>query len=393
MTRLRFKIRGEITTCLVVFPIESFSHGVRLFYKVRVNQQTEDEQFMAAYGKYTTTVIGSYSVPRWYETLEKQVEAGNLAKGDMEDAQYRATQAAILDQETAGIDIITGGEMHRRTNNRHAPPNAMLNFFWEKIPGFSRETRPKPITVKDPSVFHPAAICTGPIDYGDLGLVDEFQMVSEFAKKEVKITMTGPHMLAKVAWDEHYGDMGKMMQDLAKVMNRNFKELEKAGCKYIQIDEPLFAISDAPEVEEAVEAINLSTEGLKNVSVQVHICQGNYAVGPEYDGQIGHRYFDTGRYPAELICKINCDALLIEHDQTPKYEGLLGNKYLAVGAVDVQDFNVESAETIGERITKYSWLSPEQTLITSSCGMNHLPRHIAFGKLKAMAAAKKLLGA
>ena len=393
MTRLRFKIRGEITTCLVVFPIESFSHGVRLFYKVRVNQQTEDEQFMAAYGKYTTTVIGSYSVPRWYETLEKQVEAGNLAKGDMEDAQYRATQAAIVDQETAGIDIITGGEMHRRTNNRHAPPNAMLNFFWEKIPGFSRETRPKPITVKDPSVFHPAAICTGPIDYGDLGLVDEFQMVSEFAKKEVKITMTGPHMLAKVAWDEHYGDMGKMMQDLAKVMNRNFKELEKAGCKYIQIDEPLFAISDAPEVEEAVEAINLSTEGLKNVSVQVHICQGNYAVGPEYDGQIGHRYFDTGRYPAELICKINCDALLIEHDQTPKYEGLLGNKYLAVGAVDVQDFNVESAETIGERLTKYSWLSPEQTLITSSCGMNHLPRHIAFGKLKAMAAAKKLLGA
>ena len=393
MTRLRFKIRGEITTCLVVFPIESFSHGVRLFYKVRVNQQTEDEQFMAAYGKYTTTVIGSYSVPRWYETLEKQVEAGNLAKGDMEDAQYRATQAAILDQETAGIDIITGGEMHRRTNNRHAPPNAMLNFFWEKIPGFSRETRPKPITVKDPSVFHPAAICTGPIDYGDLGLVDEFQMVSEFAKKEVKITMTGPHMLAKVAWDEHYGDMGKMMQDLAKVMNRNFKELEKAGCKYIQIDEPLFAISDAPEVEEAVEAINLSTEGLKNFSVQVHICQGNYAVGPEYDGQIGHRYFDTGRYPAELICKINCDALLIEHDQTPKYEGLLGNKYLAVGAEIGKDFNVESAETIGERLTKYSWLSPEQTLITSSCGMNHLPRHIAFGKLKAMAAAKKLLGA
>ena len=74
----------------------------------------------------------------------------------------------------------------------------------------------------------------------------------------------------------------------------------------------------------------MSTEGLKNVSVQVHICQGNYAVGADYDGQIGHRYFDTGRYPAELICKINCDALLIEHDQTPKYEGLLGNKYLVV---------------------------------------------------------------
>jgi len=127
------------------------------------------------------------------------------------------------------------------------------------------------------------------------------------------------------------------------------------------------------------------------MSVHVHICQGNYAVGAEYDGQIGHRYFDTGTYPAELISKIKCDVLLIEHDQTPQYEGLLGNKYLAVGAVDVQDLNVESAEKIAERIKKHSWLAPEQTLITSSCGMNHLPRHIAYGKLRAMVGAKKIL--
>jgi len=347
---------------------------------------------MSTYQKYTTTVVGSYSVPRWYEALEKQVEAGGLSKNDMADAQYRATQAAILDQEAAGIDIITGGEMHRRTNNRHAPPNAMLNFFWEKLPGFAGETRPRPITQKDPNVFHPAAICTGPVEYADLGLVEEFTTVSKFARKEVKVTMTGPHMLAKVAWDEHYGDIAKMMQDLAKVMNRNFRDLEEAGCKYIQVDEPLFAVSDDPEVEAAVEAINLATEGLKKVSLQVHICQGNYAMGPEYDGQIGHRYFDTGSYPVELICRINCDVLLIEHDQTPRYEGRLGNKHLAVGAVDVQDFNVESAETVAERITKYSWLAPEQTLITSSCGMNHLPRHIAFGKLQAMVGAKRVLG-
>lgn len=346
---------------------------------------------MKNYDKYTTTVVGSYSVPRWYEALEKQVEAGTLSTSDIQDAQHRATQAAILDQETAGIDIITGGEMHRRTNNRHAPPNAMLNFFWEKIPGFSKETRPRPITKKDSNVFHPASVCTGPIGDADLGLVDEYKEVSKYARNDVKITMTGPHMLAKVAWDEHYNDIAKLMQALAKVMNKNFKDLQAAGCKYIQIDEPLFAISDDDEVAAAVDAINLSIEGLKDVSVQVHICQGNYAVGADYDGQIGHRYFDTGRYPAELICKINCDVLLIEHDQTSNYEGLLKNKHLAVGAVDVQDFNVESPETIAERITKYGWLAPEQTLITSSCGLNHLPRHIAFGKLQAMTAAKNVL--
>lgn len=347
---------------------------------------------MENYAKYTTTVVGSYSVPRWYEALEKQVEAGILSEEDMQDAQHRTTQAAVVDQETAGIDIITGGEMHRRTNNRHAPPNAMLNFFWQKMPGFSKETRPKKITQLDPEVFHPAAVCTEPIRYADLGLVEEFKMVSAYAHKDVKITMTGPHMLAKVAWDEYYGDLSRMMEDLAKVIQRNFQDLRQAGCRYVQLDEPLFAASDDQEVQAAVEAINLAIDGLEGMSVQVHVCQGNYAVGPDYDGQIGHRYF-TGRYPAELITRINCDVLLIEHDMTSHYEGLLNNKYLAVGAADVQDLQVETPAVIAERIRQHRWLAPEQTLITSSCGMNHLPRQVAFGKLKAISAAKRLLGA
>lgn len=232
----------------------------------------------------------------------------------------------------------------------------------------------------------------GPVGDGDLGLLDEFKMVSTFANPaKVKITMTGPHMLAKVAHDEYYNDIGRFMEELAKVMSRNFRQLEDAGCKYLQIDEPLFAISSDEEVQHAVDAINLAVEGLKTMSVQVHVCQGNYAVGADYDGQIGHRYFDTGRYPAALIAEINCDVLLVEGDMAPQYRDKLGNKRLGVGACDVQDMNVESPETIAERIRQLNWLAPEQTLITSSCGMNHLPRHIAFAKLKAMAGAKKML--
>jgi methionine synthase II (cobalamin-independent) len=77
-------------------------------------------------------------------------------------------------------------------------------------------------------------------------------------------------------------------------------------------------------------------------TVLMHICQGNYAVGPDYDGQIGHRYFDAGRYKADIVAGIDCDGFLIEHDMTPHYEGLLGNRQLGVGAVDVQDPNVET---------------------------------------------------
>ena len=347
---------------------------------------------MARYGRYTTTVVGSHSVPRWYEALEQLVETGTLSTADLRDAQYRATQAALLDQEIAGIDIVTGGEMHRRTSNRHAPPNAMLNFFWDKIPAFRGATRPRPITSKDPGVLHPAAVCRARIgDDADLGLVEEYRMVRSYARHEVKVTMTGPHMLAKVAHDEHYGDLGLMMEDLAKLLHRNFKRLEAAGCRHLQIDEPLFAVADDAEVGAAVAAINLAVAGLERLRVQVHVCQGNYAVGVDYDGQLGHRYFDAGRYPARLICEIECDALLIEHDMTPRYEGLLGDKLLAVGAADVQTTDVETPELIAERISRHRWLAPEQTMITSSCGMNHLPRQIAFAKLQAISGAKRIL--
>jgi 5-methyltetrahydropteroyltriglutamate--homocysteine methyltransferase len=350
---------------------------------------------MPPYPKYTTTVIGAYSVPRWYEALDRLITMGQLQPADMADAQFRTMQAAVLEQEIAGIDVITGGEAHRRTHNRHAPPNAMLNHFWQRIPALQGVTRPKPITNYDPSVTHPAAICKGPIsDSVDLGLVAEFTTVSQFARKPVKITMTGPHFLTAVTFDEHYNDPKRMMLDAAKLLNNNFRRLAEAGCRHIQIDEPYLTPPSDDEVRGAAEAVNLAVEGLpSDVHISLHVCQGNYAVGPDYDGQIGHRYFDTGRYKADLICQINCHSYLVEHDRVGQFEGLLGNKQLGVGAVDVQAPNIEPASLIVDRIRAYPWLSPEQTIITSTCGFNHLPRHIALGKMRAMVEAKAVLSA
>jgi 5-methyltetrahydropteroyltriglutamate--homocysteine methyltransferase len=193
---------------------------------------------MIRYPKFANTVIGAYSVPDWFEALDRLVAVGQLSMGAMTDAQFRASEAAILDQELAGIDVVTGGEMHRRTHNRHSPPNAMLNHFWQKIPAFQGSTRPKPIVKHDPDVFHPAATCKAQIaDNIDLGLVDEFKTVSALTSRPVKITMTSPLMLAKVAYDEHYNDPNKMMDDLSKLLRHNFLMLLDAGCQHIQIDD------------------------------------------------------------------------------------------------------------------------------------------------------------
>ena len=170
--------------------------------------------------------------------------------------------------------------------------------------------------------------------------------------------------------------------------------LVAAGCKNIQIDEPLFTMSDDAEVQAAVDAINLAIEDLPDdVHVSMHICQGNYAVGKEYDAQIGHRYFDVGRYKADLVTKIECSSYLIEHDMTHHYEGhpaqpaARRRRRGCSGSEDRERRNGRRA-----RFKAHRWLAPEQTIVTSSCGFNHLPRQVAFGKLKAMAEAKRLLG-
>ena len=87
----------------------------------------------------------------------------------------------------------------------------------------------------------------------DLGLVEEFRTVSAFARKPVKVTMTGPHLLAAVAYDEFYNDTPKMMGDFAKLLHQNLKRLAEAGCKHIQIDEPYFTVASDDEVAAAVE--------------------------------------------------------------------------------------------------------------------------------------------
>ena len=348
---------------------------------------------MPRYEKYTTTVIGAHSVPRWYEALDRLVVAGSASRGDFADAQLRATQAAILEQEIAGIDVITGGEMHRRTHNRHAPPNAMLNHFWQKIPSFQGETKPKPITPHDPNVFHPAAICRGPIiDTIDLGLVDEFKTVSSFARKPVKITMTGPHLLAAVAYDEYYDDIAR---DDGRFRQAAAPELQEACRGRLQAYPDRRALFHGRRAMRRCGGRRRHQHGDRglpdDVHVMVHICQGNYAVGPDYDGQIGHRYFDTGRYKADLICQIDCDAFLIEHDMTPHYEGCSATSSSASARSMCRRRTSKPASRSPSASSAHRWLAPEQTIITSSCGFNHLPRHIALGKLRAMSEAKAIL--
>jgi 5-methyltetrahydropteroyltriglutamate--homocysteine methyltransferase len=87
-------------------------------------------------------------------------------------------------------------------------------------------------------------------------------------------------MLTKVTFDEYYNDITQMMGDFGELLRHNFKMLADAGCKHIQIDEPLFTMADDTQVNAAVNTINTAIEGLpEDIHTSTHVCQGNYAAG------------------------------------------------------------------------------------------------------------------
>ena len=195
--------------------------------------------------------------------------------------------------------------------------------------------------------------------------------------------MTGPHMLAKVAYDEHYNDIARMMADLGKLLRHNFKLLAAAGCKHIQIDEPLFTMSDDSEVAAGGRCHQHGDRGpaRRHARLDAHL-------PGQLRGRQGIRRPDRAplfrRRPLQGRSRLQ-DRVLVLSDRArhdAPLRRMLGNRQLGVGAVDVQDPKVETGETVAARIRKYGWLAPEQTIVTSSCGLNHLPRQTAFGKLR-----------
>ncbi|MBI4640272.1 MAG: hypothetical protein HY731_06230, partial [Candidatus Tectomicrobia bacterium] len=207
-----------------------------------------------------TTVVGSYTVPDWYPILQEAIVSGKITSEAFADAKATAARAAVKDQEVAGVDVISDGELFRRDDNRFGPPNAMINYFANKIPGFSGELRDKKnITPVNPEASFPAPVVTSRLEAVPLGLVDELNFLQATTKQPVKIAMTGPHMFARIAWNEYYHDIEALAIDMAAIINAELRRLDEAGCDVIQLDEPVlwFLLNDQ---SWGIKAINTCFE-------------------------------------------------------------------------------------------------------------------------------------
>lgn len=320
-----------------------------------------------------TTVVGSYSMPGWLERLKTDYLARRISRQDLDEIHDTAVKAAIKDQEIAGVDILTDGEL-RRDN--------MIDYFVERLPGvqFDRSAKKFYYDFYDSEVL-------GKLPAGPLGLTGDFQFLRANTDRETKICITGPHSLSKRIRNKHYLSEEAFALDLARVMNEELKELVKAGARRIQIDEPYFS-GFPDDLGWGVDALNALVAGV-DAKIGVHICYGNRYGKPSWEGSYGYLF------PRILDAKVH--QLTLEFARRGGEDLDLLREFavpfeIGVGVIDVKTQAVETPEMVAERIRKaLEFLPKERVVVLPDCGCFHLPRNIAFAKLGAMVEGAKIV--
>jgi 5-methyltetrahydropteroyltriglutamate--homocysteine methyltransferase len=320
-----------------------------------------------------TTVVGSYSMPGWLERLKTEFYARRISRRDLDEIHDTAVKAAIKDQEIAGVDIISDGEL-RRDN--------MIDYFAERLPGVQIDHASKKFHYD----FYDSRVL-GKLPQAPLGLVEDFKFLRANTDRATKFCVTGPHSLSKRIRNEYYPSEEEFAVDLARVMNPELRAIAKAGAQFIQIDEPNYS-GFPDDLDWGVKALNLLVEGV-DAKIAVHICYGNRYGKPSWEGS--YRYL----FPKILDAKVHQLTLEFARrggEDLELFRELPPNFELGVGVIDVKTQAIETPDLVAERIRKALAVIPaERLFVLPDCGCLHLPREVAFGKLCAMVGGARLV--
>ncbi len=324
-----------------------------------------------------TTVVGSYSVPEWLERLKSDYYQRRISATYLREIHDVAIKASIKDQEVAGIDIVSDGEL-RRDND--------VDYFLARMPGVEIPHLAKAFYADyyDALVSHAIPEHNG-TENGPMGLVEDFAFTRHFTDRPIKLSITGPFSLSRKVRNEFYKDDADLVMAFARVMNHEAVALAKAGVGVLQIDEPFLA-GYPEQVELAVRAINTVFEGVDRSTLRaVHVCYGNRYARPLWEG-----HYDF-LFPAVL--KADIDQLVLEFARKGYDDLELFRRYpisefsLGVGVIDVKSSDVESPEVVASRVRRALEVLPADRLtINPDCGLRNLPAEVAMAKLHTLQA-------
>ena len=333
---------------------------------------------MASLPLIPTSVVGSHGKPGWWFAAVKALERDEFGSADLEEMFDDAAHAAIRDMETAGIDVITDGEVRRL--------DGYVDSYYTIIKGI----QPLPVRRKagpwgyDQQTRYEAVgrIETPP---GGLGIVKEFEFLRANTRRAVKATCAGPLTFgSRIHPGSVYKGVVDVAERFAEVINQELKALVAAGADWIQIDEPARGNVSG---EEMARLFNLATEGVK-ARLGFHICFGN---------RFGRSRFPrtyAPYFPGAL--KARADQFVLEFAGREMSEVDLWKKHgdgreLGAGVIDVKGFHPDTGEEVAARIRRVLEVCPAEKLtLNPDCGFGWSPRYMCNQKITALAAGAKL---
>ncbi len=326
-----------------------------------------------------TTVVGSHGIPGWVHLARAEAQQGRLGAHDLAETYADATTVALRDQESAGVDVITDGEMRRLH---------FIQGFYELLSGL----RPRPVERRLGAVGYDQVPSYDVVDRigasAGLGIVSDFVAASVRTHKPLKATCPGPLTLTlNLAELGPYGSRVELAADLAAVVNAELRALVQAGARFIQLDEPSFSFFDVPPTMMA-ELINQATAGVA-AKLALHVCFGNFHGRPRTSRSY-RRLF-----PALLEARVNQFVLEFanrEMSEIGLWREIAAERELCAGVVDVKSYYSETAEEVAQRIRLALQAVPaDQLWLSPDCGFNHTPRHACVAKLRSLVEGARLV--
>ena len=232
-----------------------------------------------------TTMVGSYPRPHWFtqQLLGRDVRVA-FKEVTHEEAYEDAVATVIRDQEEAGLDIVTDGNMWY--DDYVGSIGAFCWYLYERIPGFEPAREAHPSFVNQESSFGKVmfddwggVINSGPVKRGPIRWADLYKIAAKHSKVPVKVSVgAGPVNLAWHAYFNHYKDAKELSYALVPIFNAEMKELAAAGAKYLQIEDlgawmPLFT-GDKAYYTWIKDVIGQCCDGVQ-AKIGWHFCFGN----------------------------------------------------------------------------------------------------------------------
>jgi 5-methyltetrahydropteroyltriglutamate--homocysteine methyltransferase len=320
-----------------------------------------------------TSVVGSHGLPGWVWLAREAMEAGRLGVLDVRELTEDATQAALLDQERAGIDVLTTGEMGRVR---------FIIGFYDRIAGIRALEPPRKLGQPLWDTNTPFEVIAKIAAPAGLGIVEEFTLARSLTSKPLKATVPGPYtLMLPLKLGGGYTDKGTLLADLVGLVNAECVALVKAGANFIQIDEPHHGMY-AGSVHDVTKGINRAVEGV-HAKIAVHVCFGNL-YGRPFSAVRDYRNL----FP--VVADLKASQIVLEFanrglDEPERWQDWPRHLELGAGVIDVKAFKAETADDVAARIRALLKYVPADKLwVNPDCGFWETPRWVVKQKLLAL---------